>query len=227
MIKKIIFCLSIFLILTNDTYATTLEEAKKECLNSILEPSVNFKEVRGNTYYNNKESSDKLTQMATDILSANHKARGLTTSKIGYKTQVNVNIVKYNHLKYTCVLLKNVDYTIGYNNIIVYIANKYRPKSCEYKAVLDHENKHVEITKNSFEYYLPFIKKKAEEAAKTIKPYFVNSDKAKETLNEINDKITSYIRPTWEFGIKERDKKNAELDSSESYAYTEKLCPNW
>ena len=55
---------------------------------------------------------------------------------------------------------KNITAKLGYSSIVVFIANEYKPGSCEYNAIIEHENEHVKANINVFNARLNNLKTK-------------------------------------------------------------------
>ena len=92
-----------------------------------------------------------------------------------------------------CVGLKAVDATIGYTDFLVKIDNRHHPKTCSYKAILAHENKHIEAYLSVIDDYEKELYESLYSAANSIMPIFVKeqSDIYK-TIDKLNNELQSH-----------------------------------
>ncbi len=92
-----------------------------------------------------------------------------------------------------CVALKSVDAVVGYSDFVIQIDMRNKVHSCEYDAILAHEEKHVKA-------YLAVIdEKKAElkdsiySAANSVMPIFVrNAVDIDAAVNQLNEKLHAH-----------------------------------
>lgn len=82
-----------------------------------------------------------------------------------------------------CVGLKAVEATIGYSDFLVKIDNRHKPKTCSYKAILNHENKHIDAYLSVIDEYKPELYNSLYSAADTVMPIFVKKQQ------DINDAV--------------------------------------
>ena len=74
-----------------------------------------------------------------------------------------------------CVGLKSVDSVVGYNNFDVQIDIRHIPNSCEYNAVLRHEDKHIKAYLSVVDDFKADFQRAMFVAADSIMPVFVKS----------------------------------------------------
>lgn len=74
-----------------------------------------------------------------------------------------------------CVGLKSVDSVVGYNNFDVQIDIRHIPNSCEYNAVLKHEDKHIKAYLSVVDDFKADLQRAMFVAADSIMPVFVKS----------------------------------------------------
>lgn len=87
-----------------------------------------------------------------------------------------------------CVILKEMDVVLGYNDFLVKIDKSYKPETCAYNAVLNHENKHIQTYLSVIDDNKEDLHKTVFEAADSVMPIFVEKksqvDAAIEQLNQ-------------------------------------------
>ena len=99
--------------------------------------------------------------------------------------QLNANVIKVDGG--FCVGLKSVNAVVGYNDFVVQIDMRHVPDSCEYNAVLAHEDKHIKTYLSVIDDFKGDLQKSIYSAAQSIMPQFVRSrddvDKVIELMN--------------------------------------------
>lgn len=89
-----------------------------------------------------------------------------------------------------CVVLKAVDGTIGYSNFSVKIDNSNTYGSCEYNAILNHEDKHINAYLSVIDDMLSDVKNSVFNAANSVMPVFINSrDDIDSVIENMNFKM--------------------------------------
>ena len=74
-----------------------------------------------------------------------------------------------------CVFLKNINATFGFRDFEVIINEKRKKDSCEYNAVLEHENQHIKDANNVLKNSLPEIQNTFIKIAKSVDPIYVEN----------------------------------------------------
>jgi hypothetical protein len=124
-----------------------------------------------------------------------------------------------------CVYLSEVNAEYGYRSHDVFVASEYRPGTCEYNAILDHENQHVAINRATVREAGPALRQELEQSLQTMPPKFTRdpqfgTDRALAdvmlTLNKQADAVGSA-----------QARKNAALDSKGNYDAIGELCAGW
>ncbi len=121
-----------------------------------------------------------------------------------------------------CIVLSDVFAVVGYDNFKVKINSSNEKNSCEYDAILKHEDKHIET-------YLSVISEKQDDIYDTIKssaqnviPVFIESELDIDfAMDKIHNMLSSY--PELRLLIKQifaaQELQNKELDYSGKYNY--------
>ena len=92
-----------------------------------------------------------------------------------------------------CVGIKSVDAVVGYNDFVVQIDITHKPNSCQYNAILAHEDKHIKTYLSVIDDFKPDLQKSVFAAADSIMPIFVKDiDDVDVAVNNINNKLQNH-----------------------------------
>ena len=92
-----------------------------------------------------------------------------------------------------CVSLKTVNAEIGYNNFDVQIDIRHKSGSCEYSAVLEHEDKHIETYLQVIDDFKADLQRSVYNAADSIMPVLVKSKNSVDSvLNKMHDDLIKH-----------------------------------
>jgi len=181
----------------------------------------------GDLRYHNGLNAAQLSQMRGKIgrrLGPLWQPSGLTVADENYHLQTDTKIYHLGHDRY-CAVLKSAQLFIGYRNIDVYISDKYRQGSCEYESILNHENIHVQIFRDSLYRYANSIETAIRKKAPRIGPVYLRSaDAAAQKLQNLLD---AQIRPLFKRMSSTISRKNARIDTKANYRREQALCANW
>lgn len=131
------------------------------------------------------------------------------------------------HSDHVCFWLEEIDVELVYKSIEIFVAREYKRGSCEYIAILDHENKHVEIAKDNLEKFrakiryaltsllIPSPRRPVKVASvEEVEPYY-------EKLFE------EVLQPIYEEMWEDLISAQAAIDTPQSYAKVNARCTNW
>lgn len=201
------------------------------------EVKLNFKLNYGNIKYNHDLSSDEISNMYSSNRSQFSSFHGYTTKGLTYtkyKKRYNVKIQKVIKDNKACIYPYEIDVYLGYPDMVIYIDKTYGKTSCEYKAILEHENKHVSIYQKNLKKYGMKIGKEMYDIVQELYPVEVQNPAE---INEVSDNIindiihklkTDDIIVSLENNMEsEIELQNKSLDSKESYGFTKGKCSSW
>jgi hypothetical protein len=150
---------------------------------------------------------------------------GLTVARLSMNVNTQNNSLTTQNL--VCIYPYAVNVQIGYTvPQVVYIKNKYQDGTCQKNAILQHENGHVLINKNTAKALTVAIKQDIENLVND--PGYPFPVANKETGNElITALIQQHIDADWAQSRALNANLNGQLDTPENYRATTRLCPNW
>jgi hypothetical protein len=181
----------------------------------------------GELRYHDGFSTNQLSRMRGNVgrrLGPTWVPSGLTVADENYHLKTNTKIYQLGRNRY-CAVLKSANLFIGYRNIDVYITNKYRRGSCEYESILNHENIHVQIFRDTLFKHAGGIERAIRRYAGKIGPVFLRSPDA--AANHLQSLLDAKIRPLFSRMSADISRKNARIDTKANYRREQKLCSNW
>ncbi|MBR4507599.1 MAG: hypothetical protein IKP24_03635 [Alphaproteobacteria bacterium] len=114
--------------------------------------------------------------------------------------------------KYYCVFLDSVDAKIGFKDFEVVIDKKYKKDSCEYNAILEHENHHIADSRKALDSVFQDVDVALHNISNDIMPIYVeNVDNVPIAFETIQNKIVDDVRLK---NLVEKFKKQQENDAS-------------
>ena len=203
-------------------------QAYKRCPATNSSVKINVKNTPAKVIYRTNHSRSDLERL--QLRQGRHTSRGkwkilgLTKTEFKYsiKTIANFKKIAGGHF---CAYPVSYDLNIGYADFLIFIDRKYPPGSCEYQAILKHENAHVTIYKSYFKRYVPYIKKKLRAVALGVRPVVVSTPNR--GIKYIQEQVQRRIRPLILKLNREADHSNARIDTPKSYREVQLLCDNW
>ncbi|MBQ7289961.1 MAG: hypothetical protein IJW84_03660 [Alphaproteobacteria bacterium] len=145
-----------------------------------------FKKIPG-VYINTPDWTKTIVQPRTpmDLWHGNVVA----TFVDNYQINADVNTVDGGF----CVGLKSVNAVVGYNDFVVNIDIRNVPGTCEYNAVVAHEDKHINAYLLVVDDFKGDLQRSIYSAAQSIMPRFVKSrDDIDGVIEAMNDQLQSH-----------------------------------
>ncbi len=150
---------------------------------------------------------------------------GLTVGPISARYRTAIRYKKQQHGGY-CVWLSSAEVSVGFEALTVYLDRVYEEGSCEYAAILAHEMTHVRLNRETVEKYLPQLRREVSSALRA-KP----SIRELGVKRQARDAYLLYLKRRLERTFRameaQRRRKNARIDTPESYRAIREKCGNW
>ena len=119
------------------------------------------------------------------------KLHGITQANLILKYQIECDFIRESDG--FCIRIKNLDTTIGYENIDIKIDKSHKKNSCSYNAVLKHEEKHVDAYLSVLRDLSGEIENAVYNAANSIMPeYASNYTEIDDIIEGFNNKIKNH-----------------------------------
>ena len=211
------------------TGVTPPTHAQSACMNFGQSPDVTLRIEPGKITLNNRYSRSQIKTLSgrgpsSVKLGSRWQPIGLTLTEQQFSMRVKVDAKRIGSDRF-CGQLSRVDARLGYDKLKVYIARKYRPGSCNYRSILDHENRHVSVFRNTLVKYAPRVERRLRRFAASLGPVVATS--ADQAAKILQQKLQRELKPLIREMDREMDFRNAKLDSPQNYRKEQARCPQW
>lgn len=190
---------------------------------------VSVKRLDGRIVHNNARTRDNLRRMQRQ--SGRAKAFGtawtpvgLTLTEVKYRMKLKIEAQPLSNSAY-CARVTAVDAELGYDDLRVYIARKFRPGSCAYDSINAHELTHVAVFRDALDRFYPRLQHRLQRAAQSLDP--VRSSSPDLAADYLRQRLSAAVQPLFLEMNRDLDRANARLDTPERYAQEQALCPEW
>ncbi len=121
-----------------------------------------------------------------------------------------------------CARVQKIDARIGYKDIKVYIAKEFAEGSCDFKHIMEHEQKHVAVNRQVLQEYATLIHDKIAAYLKIYGMFIVpNPDYAEKILRE---KVSAILNEMTQKMVEENRRRQKQVDNPEEYARNNTAC---
>jgi hypothetical protein len=158
-------------------------------------------------------------------LSGNQEVGGLHYGQLQLRSSLNMLTASDPAVPMACLALKQLNLTLRYEPVI-YISRNKAPGSCAYKAALEHEYKHLEADYAVLRTYIPRIRSAAQVALNRLggmrQMRLSELERGQDAMTaEISRMIDDMVA-----GIqRDRDRRQALIDTPQEYQRVAALCP--
>ncbi len=202
--------------------------AAAECGLSGPPPTARLTEKRGSVRFSNGFSSNQLAskqQRAGGAASPGPEWHPVGLMSRDLKWEFRVKVRGERRSVGYCVGLDHVDMTVGYGRINVYVDRRYRPGSCQYDVIREHENQHVLNFQHTLAAYMPELRQRLAAEAQAAAPVAAGgmNSGARYFVNLLRDRLTPVIQRMQA----EMNAADRRLDTPDSYRATQARCENW
>ena len=176
----------------------------------------------GKIFYDNTKSNKEFPMEKYD-----KRVNGLTHCEFRSSAEIRPFVKPIGKNQY-CVGIEKLVVDMGFPKIDVFIEKKYKPGTCNYTVVKNHENYHVRVQQEGLKFFSGKLKKAYQLAANKVEPRLVTSEsEAQNALRDMMGQIAKATQPTVSYISEQLKIKNKAIDTDESYAAETKKCPTW
>lgn len=149
---------------------------------------------------------------------------GLTLTELKYQMRVSIEARKIGPKSY-CARLTKVEAKIGYDKFDVFIAKKFRPNTCAYDSIHEHELTHVSVFKSGLDEFYPRMRHRLERATGAITTIKVGDPKV--AAKRLQQRLRDTIDPLFKEMNRTLNRRNGLLDTPERYRLEQSRCNDW
>lgn len=189
----------------------------------IIELRVKYGGVDLDTTKGRAQLAELGRESGVSTAGSGHAPMGLTRSQLHYqvRTETVIDSARGGH----CASLTRADIEIGFADFKVYVDRRYRPGTCEYRAILDHENEHVRINRDALRRLESKISERVHAAIGRNPALLDRSpDEARQAHTRL---IGGVLKPLVDEVASRARQGHDALDSRASYEKTYRLCEDW
>ncbi len=153
-----------------------------------------------------------------------HVPLGLTVAEPGLRYETSFYYWKAQSGGH-CVALAEAKFSVGYDDMTVYVSRDYPEGSCEYDVILAHEDEHVRLNREVLKAYEGKFKQAIARVLAGKKSIFAHQQGAaraayvKELERQLNPVVAEMAAA--------RNRKNGAIDTQDSYRRLMAQCTNW
>ena len=155
------------------------------------------------------------------------RAKVLGLAKTGLRFKWRVNYTSNPFGDAFCFWVNRVELTLRYPSPDIYVAREYRPGTCQFRVILEHEKEHYRISRAVLQRYAPRLQTAL--ASLTIptglRPVLVESPEA--ARDQVQALMRRHVDPIHREMARNLRKVQAEMDSPTEYRRTFKQCRDW
>ncbi len=158
---------------------------------------------------------------------AHARLGGLMAGELTLQSVINTNTLVDRRGQWGCLWLDEVIVEV---TIIpkIYIARQYRPGSCEYAAVLEHELRHVQVEEAVVRRYSPIIRRHLQDTAARIGTVRVDAaHKMEAAQKRLNQTVQEALDTVAQRLFADRARMQQAVDTPAEYRRVAKQCSNW
>ncbi len=153
-----------------------------------------------------------------------HLPLGLTVAGLGMGFETEFFVRKSQGAGY-CVALAEAKVTVGYRDLTVYISSNYAKGTCEFDAILAHEQEHLQIDQGVLEDYKAKFRALLRRMRRGKKVIFVHRK------GEARSAYVLYLRRQFKPLVAEMQavlaRRNGAIDTKENYRRVLAQCDDW
>ncbi len=203
-------------------------EAAARCPKAEALPQVSLKTNPGRVSYNTTKNRRQLGRLQRKGRASNTrrgwKPIGLTLTELQFRMNISVSTLSRKGGGH-CATISSINASLGYDKITIYVDKRYRRGSCQYLSVLEHENEHLAIFRDTLAVYAPMVEERIAKAAWSLKP--VTASTPKRAANRLQDALQRKVEPLFKKLNKDLDQKNDSIDTAKNYKREQARCSSW
>ncbi len=202
--------------------------AAPKCPGEQILPRVSLQTNPGRVIYNTRKSRQQLKALQSHRGGATRKRGwhpiGLTLTELQFSMNISINTLARPGRGH-CATVVAVEAELSYGDITIYVDRRYRKGSCQYLSVLEHENQHVSIFRDTLATYAPKVERRLNRAASKLKP--ITAPSPGKAATRLQKKLQRDMKPLFKEINAVLDRKNDAIDTAQNYKREQARCSQW
>ena len=202
--------------------------AAASCPKAETLPRVSLKTLAGRVTYDTRKSREQLARLQGRKGAQSRKRGwhpiGLTLTELQFRMDLSINTLSRKANRH-CATVAGIKAELGYDVITIYVAKRYPRGSCQYLSVLEHENEHLAIFRDTLVRYGPKIERRLVLAVSQLKP--LTGWSPNQAASKIQKALQRKIEPLFKEMNKVMDRENDRIDTTENYHREQVRCSKW
>lgn len=124
-----------------------------------------------------------------------------------------------------CVQLAATTVKFGVQRLSAYVSREYRPGTCAFDIVREHEGRHIAIYQNAVKRYAPTIKKRLEATAHELRP--IRAATPQEGAERLRKALNDELIRIFDAMGRDTERQNGAMDTPAAYAAERTRCSTW
>ncbi len=158
-------------------------------------------------------------------MTSDKRHAGLTQTRTDFSVRPVLSFVRRGDGT-VCASLQQLEASWRIIQFQVDVAAEYRPGTCPYREILQHENQHVAIVQRAFAEADAALRRDLGDLARRTRP-FVLSGTPERAAQQMAERFMAAARPALDRYSRDTERANAALDTPESYRAVSARCRDW
>lgn len=155
----------------------------------------------------------------------NPNTRAQTKTHLATNVSLGFTFLPHPNGRDTCAYVNKAHFKLGFDHVDVFIAQQFRPGTCQYANLIEHERQHVAIARTMLERHRPAIDSALAAEVRRVGP--VSAGDRKSAGDAIGQRLSQAFKLEWKKFEAAHSGAQAAIDTKESYRALEALCPRW
>lgn len=225
---KLIFGIIIGSVITFLSVSSVFSAGARTCRVPDVTPQVTFDITPYKVSFKNgttRADLQRITRRHSNIRKGgNWFPLGLTLTTFSYEVSPKVIAYPMKGRRY-CAMPTEIRIKMGYPKFEILIDRRYRRGTCQFNAIRDHENEHVDLYLDTLDRMTPWLESRILGEVNRIKPIIETSpDRAAKYFTLILMKTIGAVAKKLST---KAARANARIDTAQSYQLIQSQCARW
>ncbi|MDD2326097.1 MAG: hypothetical protein PHW63_08895 [Alphaproteobacteria bacterium] len=192
----------------------------------FIPPEIAVKQLVAEPTFDNTKSLPSIRQMTIDhgkdVVSTHDVPVGITAASLKLDSRYKLRLSVNPNDNMACAQVSAYDLNIGFDDTTVYLARELPYYSCSYRAVLEHEMRHVKTDRQFIGNYAPYLPDQLRAAMSRIGTIRASSTETAE--KRISAQIDAFMADLGAYLTQQRQAMQAQIDTPAEYTRLGNSC---